>query len=322
MKDIDLIYKLNKEWSPQKIKIKKAGGQTNRNYIVSRKSGKFFVRLPWESDVIDRKIEGKNILALLKNKKLSGILPKYYVYVFAGKNILSQKREKIDLPDGAMATEYIDGKEFTIGLFKNKKYQEKIARIFYTLHNSGVRFVNKYNVFRDEIEKYRIASKKYPVSELIDEKIAANLEKIEKEILETTPLLKKSVPAHNDFIFQNLLVGDNGKVYILDFEYAGMNERGGIFYDFAFLFTDNFFRKEKIEKALFEKFLKIADKVYGENLDRRQIYRLTLAVTVMQVWWGILRYFSVKTGKEKRYFKDYILRRIGGIDLVRKLTEK
>ena len=65
MKDIELIRKLNKDWQPGTIKVKKAGGQTNRNYIVQHKNKKFFVRLPWErTDIVISKVEGVYILAL------------------------------------------------------------------------------------------------------------------------------------------------------------------------------------------------------------------------------------------------------------------
>lgn len=322
MNDTGLICKLNKDWRPDNIKIKKAGGQTNRNFIVRYKNKKFFVRLPWESAVIDRSIEGKNILALSRNKKLQEILPKYYIYILNGKNILSSKSEKFNLPDGTMVMEYISGRIFTISLFKTKKYQEKLARMFYIFHTSGVRFVNKYNVFRDEIEKYRVAAQKYPFQTIISSEIIRILDKIEKEAKLMVPI-EKGVPAHNDFIFQNFLLGDNGKIYLLDFEYAGMNEKGGALYDFAFLFADNLFRKPPLTKEIFEKFLNIADKAYGRELDRSQIYWLALAVPVMQVWWGLLRYFDVKTEKEKKYFKDYIQKRARGLlDLYKIINKK
>lgn len=72
-KDAELIYKLNKNWRLGNTKIVKAGGQTNRNWIVQYKNKKFFVRLPWErTDIVDRKVESKNILAITKCKKLDG----------------------------------------------------------------------------------------------------------------------------------------------------------------------------------------------------------------------------------------------------------
>jgi thiamine kinase-like enzyme len=314
MKDIDLICKLNKDWRPDNIKIKKAGGQTNRNFIVQCKTKKFFIRLPWErADIVNREAEAKNILALVKCKKLSRILPKYHLYISGGKNILSLGKENFDLPDGTMMAEYIPGKLFTLSSLKKKKYQEKLAQMSYIFHTSGIHFINKYNVFHDEIEKYRLAGKKYPILKIINAKTVTILEKIEKEVQRRIRLLKKGVPAHNDFIFQNFLIGNNDKMYLLDFEYAGMNEKGGILYDFGFLFADNFFRNPPINKVLFEKFLEVADKVYKRHLDRNQIYCLAVAVPIMQVWWGLLRYFSVKTQKEKKYFKDYVFKRTKGI---------
>lgn len=321
MKEVDLICKLNRDWRSDNIKIKKAGGQTNRNFIVQHKNNKFFVRLPWESDIINRKIEGKNILALSFNKKLREILPEYFIYILKGKNILSSKKEKFNLPDGTMVTEYIPGRIFTTSLFKIKKYQKKLARMFYIFHTSGVRFANKYNVFRDEIEKYRVAAQKYPFRKIINPEMIENLNKIEKEAMWVVPV-KKGVPAHNDFIFQNFLIGNNGKIYLLDFEYAGMSEKGGALYDFAFLFADNLFRKPPFTKEIFEKFLKIADRVYGRRLDKKQIYWLAIAATLVQFWWGLLRYFDVKTKKEKKYFKDYILKRAKGIQSLYQFVKK
>jgi len=305
-----LISRLNKDWRPENIKIKKAGGQTNRNYIVQYKNKKFFVRLPWESDVINRKIEGKNILALSKNKKLKEILPRYYVYILNKRNILDSWGQKIfNLPDGTMMTEYIEGKLFSPDLFKKKRYQEKLAKMFCVFHKSKVNFVNNYNVFRDELAKYRIIVEKHGTPKFIDKKTVISLKKIEIEAKKRIPLLKKGVPAHNDFIFQNFLIGKNGKLYLLDFEYAGMNKKGGHLYDFAFLFADNLFRQPAMNKKMFEQFLKIANRIYVQRLNKEQIYWLSLAVPVMQVWWGTLRYFDVSTKKEKKYFKDYVLKR-------------
>ncbi|MFH1180872.1 MAG: phosphotransferase [bacterium] len=318
MKDIDLIRRLNKDWQLGNIKIKKAGGQTNRNYIIESKGRKFFVRLPWETRVINRQIEGKNILALSRNKKLREILPKYYIYILRGKNILSSKSEKFDLPDGAMVMEYIPGRIFTLSLFKIKKYQEKLARMFYAFHASKVCFKNKYSVFRDELAKYRAAVERRAIPKFIGKKTIRTLKKIEADIKNKIPRLKRGVPAHNDFIFQNFIVGNDGKIYLLDFEYAGTNIKGGLLYDFAFLFADNLFRKPAMTKELFNEFLKIADKVYGKVLDRSQIYQLAAVIPVMQVWWGLLRYFDSKSKKEKIFFKEYILKRTNWLDKIKR----
>ena len=72
--------------------------------------------------------------------------------------------------------------------------------------------------------------------------------------------------------------------------------------------------KEDLEvtKKLFEEFLNVVEKEYKKRFDRRQVYWLAQAALLVQVWWGILRYFAVSP-KERAYFKEYVQRRIQGI---------
>ena len=315
--DLQFIYRLHPEWNKKTVKVKEAGGQTNRNYIVIFKEKKFFVRLPWErGDVVDRKTEGKNILALFRSRKLKGILPKYYSYILNKKNILAPRSKKaFDVPDGTMVAEFVGGREFTIRDFHQKKQQEALAQMFCAFHKSGVRFANSYSVFRDEIRKYRKKARSLPLKRFLDRKTISQLLVLESKAEQNLPSLQKGISTHNDFIFQNFLIGKDKKIYLLDFEYAGLNKKGGIPYDFGFLFADNLFRKPKMTKALFEQFLWIADRAYRKKLDREQIYWSAIAATLVQVWWGILRYFSVPI-KGRPYFKDYVARRIRGISKI------
>lgn len=317
--DVQLIRSLDKGWIA--AKIKRAGGQTNRNYIVECGKEKFFVRLPWESKVIDRRIEGKNILKLSQNKKIKMILPKYYSYILNKRNILNPDDGNVyGVPDGTTVTEFIPGKTPAPSAFKRREFRGKLARMFYVLHSSGVSFGNKYDVFRDELEKYRLAAQKLPISKILSSQSVIKLLSIEREAKKNI-LVARPAPTHNDFLFQNFILGNDGKIYLLDFEYAGMNERG-ILYDFGYFFADNVFRKPIMTKELFENFLLEAEEVYKKKFDRRQIYWLALAVPVMQIWWGVLRYFDVKSIKEKKYFQEYIEKRIKGIDYLYLLANK
>jgi len=321
MRDRDIIYRLNADWNRKTIRVKRAGGQTNRNYVVEHKKKKFFVRLPWETHVINRTIEGQNILALSKNKKLVSILPKYHAYVLNKKNILNPKeRDVFDVPDGTVVADYIEAREFTAKDFTVKESQKTLAKTLCIFHESGVRFVNKYDVFADEIAKYRIAAQKHNTRECVDDAVIAFFKNAEKQAKKKIVLTTKGIGTHNDFIFQNFLLDKKGKVYILDFEYAGMNMRGGRYYDFGFLFADNLFRRPVITKKTFEEFLSVADTMYKKKLDREQVYATVSAVIVMQFWWGIVRYFSVQTKKEKHYFAEYIkVRAKKAEDLLRNL---
>jgi len=310
--DIKLIAQLNKDWRLGEIKVKRAGGQTNRNYIVQYKNKKFFVRFPWErTDIVNREIEAKNILAISKCKKLVGIVPKYFLYVFKGKNILSPK-DNFDFPDGTVIMEYTEGRDIDGKDLKKEKIQKALVDSLYRFHASGVKFVNIYDVFRDEVAKYRKKAKKYPVNKLLNEEKIRQIEDIEKKAKENFPL-GGSLSTHNDLIFDNLRLGRDGKIYILDFEYAGYNVRNGLHYDLGIILGGNLFCKKPITTETFEKIFKKAEKIYKKNLNERKIYYGALTNILVMFWWGVVKYFSSSEKTGKKYFKKYVLDRAEGI---------
>jgi len=322
MKDINLISQLNKDWQPRKIKVKRTGGQTNRNYIVHYKNRKFFVRFPWErTDIVDRKIEAKNILAMTKCKKLARVIPKYFLYVFSGKNILSPKSEEFNLPDGTMIMEYIEGKDINGEDIKRPKIQKSLLDSLHAFHTSGVKFVNTYDVFRDEISKYKDKAKKYPIGELFSEEKIKNIENIEKEAKRNFPLGGK-ISTHNDLIFENLFLGKDDKIYLLDFEYAGFNIRNGLYYDLGIILGGNLFQKNPLRIETFEKILKKAERIYKNKLNKKKIYFGALINILVMFWWGLIKYFSSKTKKENKYFKKYVLDRAKRIEELFKIANR
>ena len=312
--DVELICRLDRDWDPSIIRVKRLGGQTNKNFVVAHGGKKFFVRLPWErADIIDRTAEGRNIIALARNKKLARILPRYYAYILKKKNILAPKsRDVFDVPDGTMVAEFIEGKELTLRIFQQKKYQKALAKTLHTFHTSGVKFQNRYDVFHDEIEKYRLDAMKHQFWKLLDKNTIHKLLEIEKEAERKLPVSKQGISTHNDCIFQNILVAKNNRLYLLDFEYAGLNKKGGIFYDLGYVFRDSFFNPPRMSPETFEQFLSVADKAYKKKIDRSQIYWAVIAALLVGIWWGITRYFSVPR-KERAYFHTYVHRGVQGV---------
>lgn len=180
-KDINTIYRLFKEADPKILQIKKAAGQTNRNFLVTFGDEKFFVRLPWENDSLNRTVEGENILRLVRNHKLKIILPKYYIYILKGRNILDpNNKEVFDVPDGTLVTKSLQGKEFTVDLLQHKKMLEALVRMFHIFHSSGVRLVNTYDVFHNEIENYRTKAEKFPITRIVSSARITMMKQIEK----------------------------------------------------------------------------------------------------------------------------------------------
>ena len=320
--DLELIYSLHRNWPREDIKVKKIGGQTNRNYLVQYKNKRKFVRLPWEaSDIVDRKVEAGNILALAKSKKLAEILPKYYLYFFRGKNILSRTKKKFLLPDGTMVTEYIEGTDIGGRDLEKSKIQKALLKTLYTFHTSGVKFVNRYDVFRDEILKYKKKAKKYPIHKLIRKEKIEEIEEIENRIKGNFSF-RRGISTHNDLIFENLRLGKNGRIYLLDFEYAGFNVRDGLFYDLGIILGGNLFQGNPITIKIFEEILENAKKIYQKNLSDYKIYCGALTNILVMFWWGIVKYFSSHTKAEKKYFKNYILKRAKGIQYLYSLIDK
>ncbi len=312
IKDIELIYRLNKDWKPKGIKVKRAGGQTNRNWIVQHKGKKFFVRFPWErADIVDRKVEARNILAISKCKKLTRVVPKYFLYVSKGRNILSPG-EKFNLPDGTSVMEYIEGKDINGKDLENPKIQNALLKSLHDFHTSGVKFVNIYDVFRDEVSKYRKKAKRYPIKKLLSEEKIRKIEKI-KKIAKEKLIPGGKLSTHNDLIFENLRVGKDGKIYILDFEYAGFNIRNGLHYDLGIILGGNLFYKKPIKIKTFEEILKKAREIYRRNLSKEKIYYGALTNILVMFWWGLVKYFSSTQKEEKKYFRDYVFGRAEGI---------
>lgn len=315
-KDDGLVKKLNKNFRI----IEKAGGQTNRNYIVRdiKDKKKYFVRFSWErSDIVDRKIEAKNILALLRCKKIIGILPHHFIYVLGQKNILNPK-EKYGLPDGAMISEYIKGKDINGMELEKEEVRESLIKSLHLFHTSKIKFAKKYDVFRDEIQKYKKKAKEFQIEKLVSSGRLKEIEKIEREAKENFPL-GGEVSTHNDLIFENLRLIKDGRIYLLDFEYAGLNIRQGIYYDLGIIFGGNLFQKNPIKIETFEKILKKADEIYKKNLDREKIYFGALINVLVMFWWGIVKYFSQEAKEEKKYFyakREYVLKRSEGIDFL------
>ena len=115
---------------------------------------------------------------------------------------------------------------------------KKIVKIFQTLHHSHVRFGNEFNVF-NEIRNYE---------RLLEECNGTMYEGYEdhrEKVLRLEDYLNKlgvSIkPCHNDLVAENFLKAEDGTIYLIDWEYSGMNDP---MWDIAALFLENNFSEE------------------------------------------------------------------------------
>ena len=184
-------------------KIEPLGGMTNHNFKVELNGKRYVFRLPGEgcSCFVNRKNENQNV-QLIQNLKIDAEI------IHFNEN------------SGVKIAKYIDGAE-TLNPTTALKYKNKVAAILKKLHNSNLSFGNQFNVFNEiikyELEIEKLTSRKYPNYEVVRKKVFDL-----KKILENTGV--HLVSCHNDTVPENFIIS-NGQMYLIDWEYSGMNEK-------------------------------------------------------------------------------------------------
>lgn len=181
------------------------GGMTNKNYkaIVSGKS--YVVRIPGTgtSDMIDRISEGINSKLVSDIDIDADIL--YY-----------------DDKTGIKISAMIEGAETINSAMASKSYyMDKISDVLRRLHNSNINMKNEFNVFKN-IELYE------KLMEKVEGEYFEGYFEIRKDIFELKDILNQKgahlVPSHNDTVPENFIKSSDGKIYLIDWEYGGLND--------------------------------------------------------------------------------------------------
>lgn len=226
-----LKYHLAKIFPHKKIEnaiFIKIGGMSNKNFKVSFDGENYVLRIPGNGSegMVDRTDEDFNTLLACQ----LGITPP--VRYFNPKN-------------GIKLTDFIENAEtLTASSIQTPENMLMIADIYRTIHNSPRGFKNEFNIFR-EIEKY----------DKLIEKANATMydgwEKVRVEVMDLENRMKSFgvdlKPCHNDGLYENFIKSENGTVYLIDWEYSGMNDPMA---DFAALFIEANFEKENEDYIL------------------------------------------------------------------------
>ena len=202
--------------------INPIGGMSNKNFRIDLNGHSYVLRVPGNGSegMVDRSFEEFNSL---EGSKLGINPPVRYFNAATG----------IKLVDFVEDAETLNAA--TIQRHENMK---KIALIYRSLHYSRVRLKNEFNVFR-EIEKY----------DILLEKAGATMydgwETVRKQVMELENKLNglgvELHPCHNDAVPENFIKSKDGKIYLIDWEYSGMNDPMA---DFAALFLESDFSPE------------------------------------------------------------------------------
>lgn len=312
--DATLIYRLL-NLPPSETQIKKiTSGDTNKNFKVQCDGSAYVARLPYNgSNIIDRRTELSNLHQLLGNPKTAAIIPNYKVYIYDGRDVLTKDNRTFEgVPNGTAITEYIEGFDLTTGVLKDDAVRSSLVRTLHAFHTSGVKFTNPYDPFVDEIAKYRkiVEESSTPIT-LVDKQ---DLEEIDSMTRELAAQLPEEPPTstHNDLVLGNLRMGRDGEVRLLDFEYAGFNNRG-LHYDYGTLFGENVFANNPMTEEIFEKILEQAGSTYGAKFDPEKAYRAASVNMIVTFWYGLVQHLQAPDEKRREEFSQYVRERIGKI---------
>lgn len=123
---------------------------------------------------------------------------------------------------GAKVTRYIkDAITMSAEALFEPKHIEQVAGIFKTMHRCGVDTKVPFEVF-EMAEGYEAIIREHQVAMFEDyAQMKAVVMGIKAEVDGMVPITK--VPCHNDPLCENWVEG-NGRMYLIDWEYAGMND--------------------------------------------------------------------------------------------------
>lgn len=185
--------------------IEHAGGMTNKNFRVEIKDKKYILRVPGAGteEMINRKDEKVN----------SGIgcalgidAPVLY----------------FDDNNGIKIAEFIENAETLTGTSAKKEENMKLTtEILRKLHTSGAKLPNRFDIW-GKIELYE---------ELLAKANGENFKDydgVKSKVLRLKDRLKElkveEMPSHNDLVPENFIKSGENKIYLIDWEYSGMND--------------------------------------------------------------------------------------------------
>lgn len=187
------------------INIIRLNSLTNSNYKVETKKGDFIVRLAGEAtkNVINRKDEKNNIL-------------------LANKLNLESELLYFDIKTGLKISKFLSNCiTLTPSLAKENENMKNIAKSLYNLHNCNINMCCSFNI----IEKLNLYEKECVKLGKVFSKEYFELKNKILNLYEKYKQFGKLCPCHNDLIAENILKDKiNNKIYIVDWEYAGIND--------------------------------------------------------------------------------------------------
>lgn len=245
------------------VNVERLGGMTNNNYLVETTNRKFIVKFFGKgTDKLINRIAEKNNLEKLQDLELD-----VENYIF-------------DINEGIKVNEYIEN-AITFDAHYIKTKNKEVAEILQKVHGSGKELEGEFKIF-DEIKKYEDLIQgeiKYAYYDKIREKVFGL-----KAHLEEIGIDRKS--CHIDLVPENFIEDENGRVYLIDWEYSSMNDP---MWDLAALFIESNYRKS--EEGEFFKYY------YSENTPV-SVAKIMIYKILQDFLWSLWTIYKEEQGAE------------------------
>lgn len=245
------------------VNVERLGGMTNNNYLVETTNRKFIVKFFGKgTDKLINRIAEKNNLENLRDLELD------------------VENYNFDIEEGIKVNEYIEN-AITFDAHYIKTKNKEVAGILQKVHGSGKELEGEFKIF-DEIKKYEDLIQgeiKYAYYDKIREKVFGL-----KAHLEEIGIDRKS--CHIDLVPENFIEDENGRVYLIDWEYSAMNDP---MWDLAALFIESNYRKS--EEGEFFKYY------YSENTPV-SVAKIMIYKILQDFLWSLWTIYKEEQGAE------------------------
>ena len=202
--------------------IVQIGGMSNKNFKVIFEGRSYVLRVPGPGSdgMVERTNEEFNAIEGCR----MGVNPE--IRYFNAKT-------------GIKLADFVENAEtLNAGTIQRHDNLRKIAGIYHQVHDSHVRLKNEFNIFQ-EIEKYdKLIAK-------VNAVMYEGWEHFKPKVMELESFLNQLgvelTACHNDAVPENFIKAEDGTIYLIDWEYSGMNDPMA---DFAALFLESEFSED------------------------------------------------------------------------------
>lgn len=212
----------------EQASVVQIGGMSNKNFRVDFKGQSYVLRVPGNGSdgMVVRSDEQFNAMEGCR----LGVTPAVRYF---------------NPQTGIKLADYIeDAETLNSATIQRPDNMRKVADIYRTIHGAHIRLKNEFNIFR-EIAKYDT------LLERAGAKMYAGWEEFRPLVMGLEERLNRIgvdlKPCHNDAVPENFVKASDGALYLIDWEYSGMNDPMA---DFAALFLESSFTPENQDYIL------------------------------------------------------------------------